>query len=341
VVRDLTGDIMTNSLTTRAELLRKAAEQARLAPSVHNTQPWRFVLTADALEIHSDRRRQLRILDPSGRQLTISCGCALFNIRVALAARGYDHVVERFPDPHRPDLLARVSPAAEPGAGLEIGMLDRYVISRQTNRRRFTDETVPPEVVSQLVDCAADEDAILFPIQAMDHRLAVARLSHEADAAENADPAYRAELRAWTSNDPGRQDGVPAVTVPRVTGNAQDDIPIRDFDTHGAGALPPETRSSLHHSLFLLGSSNDDPLSWVRTGEALERLWLVTAGKGYATSLFTQVIEIPYFRERLRAELGLSMRPHVLLRIGRAPITSSSMRRRLQDVLVDHTATSG
>lgn len=199
---------MVNSLATRAELLRRAAEQALLAPSVHNTQPWRFVLTADALEIHSDPRRQLRVLDPCGRQLIISCGCALFNVRVALAARGYHPVVERFPDPNRPDLLARVSPASEPGAELVIGTLDRYIISRQTNRRRFTDETVRAEVISQLMDYAADEETMLFHVQAMNHRLAVARLSHEADAAENADPAYRAELRAWTSDDSKRQDGV-------------------------------------------------------------------------------------------------------------------------------------
>ncbi len=50
---------MTHSVETRTELLLHAARQARLAPSVHNTQPWRFVLTEDALEIHSDPRRQL------------------------------------------------------------------------------------------------------------------------------------------------------------------------------------------------------------------------------------------------------------------------------------------
>jgi hypothetical protein len=338
----MSGDvIMVNSLAIRVDLLRKAAEQALLAPSVHNTQPWRFVLMADALEIHSDPRRRLRVLDPSGRQLIISCGCALFNARAALAARGYDPVVERFPDPDRPDLLVRVSPASELGVEREIGALDRYIISRQTNRRRFTDETVPPEVVSQLMNYAAEEQTMLFHVRTMNHRLAVARLSHEADAAENADPAYRAELRAWTSDDPKRQDGVPAVVVPRVTGNAQDDIPIRDFDARGTGALPPETRSSVNQSLFILGTRNDDPLSWLRAGEALERLWLEAARKGYAVSLFTQVVEIPYFRERLRTELGLTMRPHILLRIGKAPITSSSMRRRLQDVLIDNTATAG
>ena len=91
---------MTNSIHAKqTQSLRQAAVRATLAPSVHNTQPWRFVLTQGNLEIHANWTRKLRVLDPTGRQLLISCGCALFNARVALAASGYDAVVERFPDP--------------------------------------------------------------------------------------------------------------------------------------------------------------------------------------------------------------------------------------------------
>ena len=326
---------MVRSTTSRTELLREAAAQALLAPSVHNTQPWRFAVTADALEIHADRSRQLRVLDPSGRQLIISCGCAVFNARVALAARGYEAAVDRFPDPARPDLVARIPLPAEPVELVPIGALDSYIISRQTNRRRYADEPVAAELVYQLINSVQAEQASLFPVKSMDHRLAIARLSQEADTLENADPAYRAELRAWTSDDPRRKDGVPAMAVPHVTGNAHDDIPIRDFDTRGMGWLPTETRSRLEQCLFILGTPSDDRASWLRAGEALERLWLEATREGYVASLFTQVIEIPYVRERLRVELGLTMRPHVLLRIGRAPRTPASMRRRLQDVLID------
>ena len=90
---------------TRA-LFRRAVERASLAPSVHNTQPWHFVVRPDLLELHDESDRQLRALDPTGRQLVISCGCALFNARVALSA---DRVVavDRLPDRTQPDLLAR------------------------------------------------------------------------------------------------------------------------------------------------------------------------------------------------------------------------------------------
>jgi len=330
------GDnIMITSTTARTEVLRRAAAQALLAPSVHNTQPWRFVLTADSLEIHADRTRQLQVLDPSGRQLVISCGCALFNARVALASRGYDAVVERCPDPDRQDLLARISLPAERSERVEIGALDRFIISRQTNRRRYAHEPVPAEVVRYLIESARAEQAILVPVQSFSHRLAVARLSQEAERVENANPAYRAELRAWTGDTPGRRDGVPAMAVPHVTGESYDDIPIRDFDTHGTGALPAETRSDLDQCLFLLGTVADGALSWLRAGEALERLWLDTTRLGYVASLFTQPVEIPYVRERLRFELELAIRPQLLLRVGKAPLTSSSRRRGLSEVLDD------
>ncbi|HST48518.1 Acg family FMN-binding oxidoreductase [Jatrophihabitans sp.] len=332
---------MTRSVETRTELLLQAARQARLAPSVHNTQPWRFVLADGALEIYSDPRRQLAVLDSTGRQLLISCGCAVFNARVALAAQGYDAVVERFPDGFHPTLVARIALGDQPGTIPPIGLLDGCIISRQTNRRRFTDEVVSPELTAQLLEAASAEQAILVELDDLQHRLAVARLSQEADRLQNADPAYRAELRTWTTDDPTRPDGVPAITVPRVTGESQDDIPIRDFDTRGTGSLPPETRSHLGQSLFALGTAGDDPVSWLRAGEALEHLWLEITRQGYVASLFTQAIEIPYLRQQLRIELGLTMNPHVLVRVGKAGVTSASMRRRLQDIVVDRTTAHG
>jgi nitroreductase len=326
---------MTTTTPTRprAQALRQAAVRATLAPSVHNTQPWRFVISPDTLEVHADRARQLRVLDPSGRQLLISCGCALLNARAALAAAGYDPVVRRFPDPARPALLARVRVGTEPVDWQPLSRLAPFIEHRQSNRRRFSDDPVPPDVVHDLVAAAASEHAQLFEITLPEHRAATARLTQEADRNENADPAYRAELRAWTSADANRRDGVPAMAVPHVNGRADDDIPIRDFDTSGMGWLPGNTRSTANQCLLLLGTSADQPAAWLRAGEALERVLLEATLRGYAASLFTQVIEVPRTRYLLRKELGLDMNPHVLLRIGHAPLTPASRRRRLVDVL--------
>ena len=332
---------MTSSMTRPAalsEVLRLAVARAALAPSVHNTQPWRFRLTGDSLELRADRNRQLGVLDPTCRQLVISCGCALFNARALLAAADYRYTVGRLPDAADPDLLARltVTPDAEDVVDdPAIAALNALVESRQTNRRQFSSDPVPADLVDELMAAAEAEDAGLFAITKPEHRIATAVLSQQADAQQNADPAYRAELRTWTSDDPTRRDGVPASAVPHVDAGAGDDIPIRDFDSRGTGWLPTETRSSLNQCLLLLTTMRDSRPGWLRAGEALERIWLIATQRGYAMSLLTQVIEVPRTRQQLRAELGLPGHPLVLLRIGKAPVTASSQRRPLTDLLQD------
>jgi hypothetical protein len=128
---------------------------------------------------------------------------------------------------------------------------------------------------------------------------------------------------------------VPDRAVPHVDAGAGDDIPIRDFDSRGTGWLPVETRSSMQQCLLLLTTTDESRLGWLRAGEALERIWLEATRGGYAMGLLTQVVEIPWARQLLRAELGLSSHPLVLLRIGKAPVTASSHRRPLADVLME------
>jgi hypothetical protein len=316
-----------------ASAVRRAAVRATLAPSIHNTQPWRFLLSGTSLEIHADWSRRLRVLDPRGRQLLISCGCAVFNARVALAGAGYDATIERWPDPSQPNLVARLVLAEPPSDSLKIGPLDSLIESRHTNRRRFTDDPVPADLVATLDAIAQEEGTQLFPIVREEHRRTIARLSQQADNLENIDPAYRAELRAWTSDDLARLDGVPAAAVPHVDGSAHDDVPLRDFDTRGAGALPTETRSSAQQCLLLLGTARDTPAAWLRAGEALEHILLEITANGYVASPFTALIEVAPTNAALRDELELAMFPHILLRVGRAPSTPASRRRRLGDML--------
>lgn len=323
----------------RATALRRAAVRATLAPSVHNTQPWRLYLRSDALRLQADRTRQLAVLDPTARQLTISCGCALMNARVSMAADNLAVRIERFPDPQQKDVLAAITVIADRGSEeSELVELDRVLEQRQTNRRRFVDDEVPESVLEVLEKAAAAEGAELFAVRRPDHRVAVAALSQHADAIENLNPAYRAELRAWTTDDPARRDGVPGAAVPHVDADTDDEIPIRDFDTRGSGGLPARTRSSRDQCLVLLCTAGDTPRDWLRAGEALERVLLEITAHGYVATPLTQVTEVPSTRAQLRSELGLVGYPHVLLRIGKAAITPGSRRRRLVEVLVDEVS---
>lgn len=321
--------------------LRMAARAATLAPSVHNTQPWRFVVSEDGIDVCVDRSRRLAVIDPSGRQMLLSLGCALFNARASLAAEGVPISVSRFPDGSTVDVVARISVNA-PDARVEeeIAQLAPLIDLRQTNRRQFADDAVPDDVVELFQSAAIAEGARLLEIRHEEDRQTLAALSQAADTIQITDPRYRAELRQWTTNDPNRLDGVRAAVVPHVDGSAQEDMPIRDFDTQGAGWLPADTKASKQQTLLVLGTESDGMQPWLCAGEALERVWLEVTRAGFVASLFTQVIEVPGLRAQLREELRLGIQPHVVIRVGRAPWTAPSLRRHIGDVLVDRTATA-
>lgn len=325
---------------TVAEALETAVDLARLAPSVHNTQPWRFVLHGDRLEIRADRGRQLAVLDPVGRALTESVGAALANARVALAASGWATAVRRCPDPRDPDLLAVLAPV-EGAVDAALTALAGAVPDRRTNRRAFTAAELPDELLGELVAVAAEEGVQLIPVRSADHRRLVAALTQRADALQNADPAYRAELRRWTTRSPDSGDGVPPAVVPHVDGLQHDDLPLRDFDSTGTGELPPETRSTSGQTLVLLATPLDDRAAWLSAGEALERLLLVLTLHGWAASPLSSAVEVPVTRTQLRSALTWDAHPQMLLRIGRAAPTPAPPHRLRDDVVESGTRRPG
>ena len=324
---------MTTVQEETKALLRKAVERASFAPSVHNTQPWHFVIRPDVLELHADNDRQLRALDPTGRQMVLSCGCALFNARVGLAA---DRPCRwTLPDPAKPDLLARLTLVDKPAAWTPLVRLDPMIERRHTNRRDFFDEDVPPDVIYELTTAAEQEEASLVQIVEPEHKMVAAQLSQEAEAIQNADPRYRAELEAWTTTDLHRADGVPVYAIPHTDASSEPEALVRNFDVAGKGWLPRLRQSSLNHCLMVLGTgrAESNRSAWLRAGEALQRILLEATRLDYVVSLASQVAEVPSTRDRLRKELDLELHPLLLMRIGRAAPTPASKRRDLNKVI--------
>jgi hypothetical protein len=319
------------------QALYRAAARATLAPSIHNTQPWRLVVRRGRLELFADRSRAVPVIDPEGRQLVISCGAALLGARLSLAAAGFGVRVELLPDGDgQPDLLAALVPDDTAALDQSAHRLDLAARSRRSNRREFGELHLPDAVVDALHVAAHQEGAALQFVTDLDDRLAVAMLAQRAADLQAEDPAYRAELRAWTTADPHRTDGVPAVAVPHVAsrpGQARDEVPIRGFDTTSSGQLPSETRSSLHQTLLVIATAADHRRDWLIAGQALYRVLLELTDAGYVASIFSQVCEVPSTRQELRRRLRLSANPQLMLRAGIAPPTAPTPRRPLADVI--------
>ncbi len=129
--------------------LRRIVELACRAPSIGNTQPWRWVVSGDDLHLYADPSLRVPHSDPAGRQLLVSCGAALHHARVAAAGLGRVVAVRRLPSPADPLWLAtlRTRPApVTPGALEELGALEE----RHTDRRRFTSWPVPEDRLAAL-----------------------------------------------------------------------------------------------------------------------------------------------------------------------------------------------
>lgn len=320
----------------RDDRLRSLLSYAVLAPSSHNSQPWRFIVDGNTIAVCADRMRALPVVDPFDRELIISCGAALLNLRVALNHAGFAHTISTFPSDGDPDMLAVVRVCDDGYSDANLGALFDAIPLRVTTRAPFDSAPVPEEIRSQLIAAGVAEGADVACVDAIGQRAKIAELIAEADREQFADPRFRRELASWI--DPRRhRDGMPAFAagLPALLDFAAPLITsaVRTFDL-GNGL------AALHHQLvgaspLLVGiaTARDDRGAWLAAGQALERILLVAARVGYTASYLNQPIETEGLRAQLADMLGLGGMPQLLLRIGRGPQTRHSPRRPLDEVV--------
>ncbi|MCW2639114.1 MAG: nitroreductase [Dactylosporangium sp.] len=298
--------------TTATDALRMAAEASLRAPSIFNTQPWRWHFGADFLELYADPDRQLPVVDPDRRLTTLSCGIALHHARTALAAEGHTDEVSRLPDPGRPDLLAHIRTTGR--STPRPADIRRYAatLTRHTNRRLFTNQRVPAEALDRLLDVAEGQGIHLYVLQHEDTTALVTAVSHAQDL-QMANPAYRAELAHWTRQLQTGGDCVPADTV---TAPVRHRVPVRNFGVEECGGLNPGTGFDQEARYAVLAGNTDEPASWLRAGEALSAVLLTAVDEGLAVSPINDVAEVPSARAHLSEMLGGIENPFLALQIG-------------------------
>lgn len=308
-------------------------ETAALAPSVHNTQPWAFHVTPDVVELHVDPQRRLPVADPDDQELRLACGAALFNLRLALLARGVRPAVALYPDPARPLLVAEVRRAGIGHATPELTRLLEAVPRRHTNRRPFTGAPVGAAERYALRRAAAEEGALLHVVPPA-QRAELGRLSIAAHRRQLADPAFREELLRWIGAGPERDDGVPArVAPPRPA--PHDRWVVRDF-TAGAGRERAPGKDEDEPLLAVLIPHVTGPAAEIRAGEALQRVLLTATAEGLAVSFLSQLVEVPDAREALRTLVGAVRAPLAVLRIGHGQPTGRTPRRTMDELMLPH-----
>lgn len=318
-----------------AHILRGAVACAIQAPSTHNTQPWRFVRRGEVLELWLDRGRLLDVVDPIRRAATISCGCALYNVRVALAAEGHRAQIDLLPRAAEPDLLAVVrlglprTPTNDDLALLEA------IPRRHTNRRPFLDRPVSTETADELIHAAAAQRTRMFRLSPR-QKAALAELVAECDRRRFAEPAYRAQVGEWlVPAGRLRKDGIPFVE--------------KEFGTDGWFGVKrtlerPELGAELgaieEHRLLgapvvaVLSTQADDDIDWLDCGQALQAVLLRATQLGLAAAFVDQLLEYEDLHASVKAITAAELVPQMALRLGYAPpLERTAPRRDVAEVL--------
>jgi len=321
---------------TRSEQLHFMLRYAILAPSSHNTQPWLFRIENGAIEVYADRTRALPVCDPDDRELSISCGAAVFHVRITLRHFGHRDLLEILPKTHDSDFLARVTPGDAYHATLEEQQLFRAIQKRRTNRSKFEDRNVPDALLVDLQQAARMEGATLHIVRGENRRNAVADLIAEGDRIQMSQKSFRRELAAWVrSNRSVQQDGIPGygfgfTDIVSVGGP----FVIRTFDLGGFQAA--KDRDLAHGSPItaVLHTEADTPRDRIAAGQALARILLRARADGVWASFLNQPIEVEELRPKLRDAVDITGFPQLLLRMGYGPDVRPTPRRSVNDVVI-------
>ena len=313
-----------------ADEVKSVIGAAVLAPSTHNTQPWLFRCTPAGIELRADPERALSAADPDRRELVLSCGAALFNLRTAIHALGTHPATTLLPRREDPDLLALVRPFGTTQPDPRLVRLADAIPRRHTNRTPFGGDLVPPSVVTALRHAAEVEQAWLPRLNR--HQLdGLLELVHKSHQIQIGDPDFLAEWQHWTRRDNRSRDGVP-VYAGGISPTADDQWVLRDFSA--TNGTRDHTVKASEPLVVVIGSFADGRMDRLRAGQAMQRVLLTAGTAGLDASFISQPVEVAPARAELRKLLGGGLWPQIVLRLGHGEPAPWTPRRPLADVML-------
>lgn len=314
------------------EALKTAVLLACRAPSVHNSQPWRWVARGDVVHLFVDRHRTVPAADRSGREAILSCGAALDHFRVAFTAAGWLPSITRLPDPTDPSHLASIEFSPTAHVTESQRQRARAILQRRTDRLAFGMPTYwdafEPELRSALGESVATLDILTD-----DQRPLLAEASQLSESRRREDSSYQLELQWWTSPF-ALAEGVPPSALPSDIERHRVDV-ARDFPVRSHQDRRPGIGADWS-KILVLSTAEDTRAEVLECGEALSTVLLECTVAGMATCTLTHLIESDESRAVVRDLVGHG-EPQVLIRAGIAPpleaVPAPTPRRPLDGIL--------
>ena len=313
------------------EIIRDAVELACRAPSLHNSQPWQWVLEGTTVQLYADPQRVVRATDSSGREALIGCGAVLDHFRVAIGAAGWTAHVDRFPNPNDPQHLASIDFSASTFVTDGHRRRADAILLRRTDRLPFAP---PPDwdLFEAEVRSSLDTDSVRFDVIDDGLRPELAEASDLTESLRMYDSSYHEELYWWTAGFTSTE-GIPRGSL--VSAAESDRVAVgRSFPVVADSQRRPEVGDD-RSKIVVLSTCDDTRDSVLRCGEALSAVLLDATMAGFATCTVTHLMEIPASRAVV-ATLSGADQPQVLVRVGLAPVITDvpapTPRRPMEEV---------
>lgn len=299
------------------EKLQFLIQFAVLAPSSHNSQPWKFSIHANEIALSPEKSRALPVSDSNERQLFISLGCALENLLIAADFYHLKTTMEYFP---APEIVCRVLFEESSDRTPSENHLALYIPKRATNRNKY----LPRPIESDFYDVikkkcgGSNSDISVTIVDAQEQRERLADIALRGlIAAMDFDP-FRLELSQYVKSNithekvgmPGFCFNIPtpiSLLAPRL---------IRRFNVNRITKKQEEAVLKATPAFVIISSRSDNKKSWIAAGQCFEHIALAAERSGIKTALLAAPVQIGKFFEEVQAALHSSLRPQVFFRMG-------------------------
>jgi hypothetical protein len=319
--------------TLGSEVVRNAVLLACRAPSVHNSQPWRWVSEGAVLQLFVDRRRWVHVADSSGREAIISCGAVLDHLRIAMVAAGWQAHIDRFPNPNNLDHLASIEFSPLEFVTDAARQRAEAILQRRTDRLPLGRPTCWASF-EPVLRSSVDESVAMLDVLGDEVRPQLAQASQLTEALRRDDASYHAELQWWTSPFV-LSEGVPPDALASASERRRVDV-ARDFPARSDADRRADVAVDWS-KILVLSTAEDNRADVLGCGEVLSTVLLECTMAGMATCTLTHLIELDDSRKLVRTLIGERGAPQAVIRVGIAPpiedLPAPTPRRAIDDVL--------